>query len=136
MPKLLLHVDELRVESFDTLPTSAVRTRTVRAHQDTDFTCAEKGTCGEQTCDSCQDTCKPPTCGGHHTCGDWTCEGSCPKDTCDGNTCGGEQSCAGTCDGWTCEGTCGENSCNSCQDTCEQTCGTTCLSRDPCCDGA
>jgi hypothetical protein len=110
MPKLSLHVDELRVESFDTLPWPVAHLRTVRAHG-ADFT-PENKTCGEDTCDSCPHTCKPPTCGGHGTCGGLTCDGSCPKDTCEGNTCGGEESCGGSCEGWTCVQTCPVKPCN------------------------
>lgn len=103
MPKLSLHVDELRVETFDPLPWQAARAGTVRANQgETDFSCPGNKTCGEKTCNSCDDTCSPPTCGGHDTCGGLSCEGTCPNDTCEGHTCDGGQSCGGSCKGWTC----------------------------------
>jgi len=103
MPKLSLHLDELRVETFDTLPWPAMHARTVHGHQgDSEFTCPpDHKTCGGDSCDSCV-TCEPPSCGGNPTCGDFTCEGTCPKDTCIGNTCDGAKSCGGSCDGWTC----------------------------------
>ncbi|HYH81887.1 MAG TPA: hypothetical protein VEX86_18915 [Longimicrobium sp.] len=78
MRKLTLYPDDLRVESFDTLPTAAGLRRTVHGHQDatdarkdgdTDagFTCdggkSCKFECTDHTCETCPDTCSPPSCG-------------------------------------------------------------------------
>jgi hypothetical protein len=85
MKTLRLHLDDLSVETFEPLPPPRSHAGTVRGYDregKTDscpgnFTCDNK-TCGEKTCDSCPDTCKP-TCGGEGTCGGFTCEGNCPS---------------------------------------------------------
>jgi hypothetical protein len=84
MHKLKLHLDDLRVESFDTT--------TVRKEKGTVFgeqcTCPSACTC--PGCPSCDATC-PATC--PYTCDDASCGASCGG-TCDGS-CDGGYTCAG-----------------------------------------
>ncbi len=98
MKKLNLNLEDLKVESFDTLP---------RALNDQEGTVQGYGTpplisCGETACDETCLSCDP------------SCNGTCQGNTCEG-TCG--RSCGGTC-GHSCGGTC--NTCGglSCVPTC------------------
>jgi hypothetical protein len=89
MKKLALHLDDLRVETFEPLPPESVR-HTVLGHQgktpeSCNDTCPNYDTCGgftcpqpdctNDSCDSCVHTCKP-TCGATCLSGDPRC---CPE---------------------------------------------------------
>jgi hypothetical protein len=87
MAKLRLTLEDLAVESFDPTPSRAPRIGTVRAHEDTEFSCLScfctrytveyfcgeslDGTCNDQTC-----ACTSPNGGG------WACpvtyDATCP----------------------------------------------------------
>ena len=90
MRKLALHPDDLRVESFETLPAAALFRRTVHAHQDDadarsgGANCVKTETCdGKFTCDggmSCDFKCTDNTCDTPNTC--HTCESRCSDAFC------------------------------------------------------
>jgi len=85
MKKLGLKLENLRIESFDTLPAQPRVSGTVQGHQGTYNTCNE-------TYETCAGTCQ-------HTC-DYSCNGTC------------YESCRGTCTGPSCNGTCaGQSTC-------------------------
>jgi hypothetical protein len=95
--RVKLNLDDLLVESFDTLPGALVQPKgTVRAF--------ETDTCGLVT-NPCYSGCQT-------VCGEATCEGA----TCQGPTCQG-----GTC--YTCELACGGSQ-QSCQFTCTPACAS------------
>jgi hypothetical protein len=76
-PKLVLNLDALEVESFDTVRGITANRGTVRGHA-TEYTACDclsaGGTCNPTFCeDSCLGTC--PTCG-------VSCEGTCGPETC------------------------------------------------------
>ena len=107
MDRIKLNLDDLRVESFDTLPESVVSTRaTVKARGDTplcletyDYTiCYPESICGGwgQTCD--------PACAG-----DYTCVGG--GNTCPAGACLTQND--PTCHGWTCWTCYGGNTCQA-----------------------
>jgi hypothetical protein len=92
--KLKLHLEDLRIDSFQTTPAEKPK-GTVFGEQ---CTCHTQCTCpGCPTCNaSCNGTCGASceaTCGG--TC-EWTCEASC-NGTCDCGTGGGFSQCDYTC---------------------------------------
>ena len=82
MKKLRLHLDDLRIDSFDTTPSEKPK-GTVFGEQ---CTCYTQCTCpGCPTCDAtCASTCV-------NTCDDASCAGTC--DACTGPTCGDQYSC-------------------------------------------
>lgn len=94
MKKLNLNLEDLRVESFDTLPAPQGEKGTVQGYGTPPLV-----SCGETACDdTCFGTCEQ------------SCNGTCEGDTCEGtcyNSCGGtcSASCGGTCN------TCGSLSC-------------------------
>jgi hypothetical protein len=100
MNKLRLHLEDISVESFSTLPAS-VRLGTVDGHQ------MSQTTCQQIICD-CTDPTNNATCPG-------TCANSC-NGTCDA-------SCNGTCNGCpsgsTCDASCGLTCGVSCDYTCQ-----------------
>ncbi|HEU4556618.1 MAG TPA: hypothetical protein VFS20_02170 [Longimicrobium sp.] len=91
MRKLTLHPDDLRVESFETLPAAALFRRTVRAHQDDADADARSGGA------NCE---KTETCDGKFTCnGGMSCDTECTDHTCDTpNSC----TCESPATGWCC----------------------------------
>lgn len=96
MKKMKLDLEELSVETFDTLPGSSGKAGgTVRAYLNTEEIISCISFCEACTGDTC-DTCAA------------SCGGTC-------NTCS-------TCGGSTCEGTCGENTCNGCGTNPWETC--------------
>lgn len=98
MKKLVLKLDELHVESFDTTSTGSGARGTVEGHDDPDLPWQNQ----TMTCFSCAGTCELSVCFGN------TCYASC--ESCFGScygTCG--DSCA-SCD-FSCNGTCGEGTC-------------------------
>jgi hypothetical protein len=102
MHKLKLDLDQLAVESFDTIPSDGARRGTVQGFGPTPLI----------TCNTCYDTCA--SCGG-------TCDNSC------GGTCycgSGYYTCGGSC-----YGTCTEPSCDvTCHTNCQQnSCAHPCL---------
>lgn len=101
MNKLRLHLEDISVESFSTLPAS-VRLGTVDGHQMSQTTCQQIiCDCGGETNNA---TC-PGTCA--HSC-NGTCEASC-NGTCNG--CPSGSTCDASCD-FTCGTTCDGNTCN------------------------
>jgi hypothetical protein len=98
MKKLVLKLDDLHVESFDTTSNRTAARGTVEGREDPDL----PGKYETFSCFSCNGTCLLSDCFGH------TCGFSC--DTCNG-------SCFGTCDAscdscdFSCNGTCGEGTC-------------------------
>ena len=110
MEKLRLRLDDLRVDSFETVKRESEK-GTVFGEQCTCWT-----QCGQNTCPGC------PTCGAscNGTC-EYSCNGTCYE------TCG--NSCWGTCNEYTCAWTCAASCAGSCPpDTCYYTCdqGMTC----------
>jgi hypothetical protein len=108
MNKLRLHLEDISVESFSTLPAS-VRLGTVDGHQMSQTTCQQIiCDCGDPTRDAtCLNTCGN-SCGG-------TCDVSC-NGTCEG--CPSGSTCDPTCD-YTCEG----QSCQYCTQIGQIICG-------------
>ena len=111
--RVKLNLDDLVVESFDTLPGgSAPAEGTVRAF--------ETQTCGlvSNPCYSgCESQCS-------YSCGT-ACGGSGCNTECGGYTCNGETTCGGGGQTQTCgltQNSCGGNTCDSCQFTCTPAC--------------
>jgi hypothetical protein len=107
MGKLRLQMEELSVESFETVAQRDTRRGTVRAH----------ASWGEETC-------RPILCPGgdptdYQTCPN-TCANTCAY-TCDDVTCA---TCANTCQA-TCEYTCDDATCATCRTDCFGPCGGT-----------
>ena len=100
MKKLTLNVDDLRVESFSSLPAELSSEATVQGHAMSRFKdyCSDNSVCvchsAEFTCLSCNGTCDVFE--------NTACNGSCDYTPCVGS-CNG--SCFGTCDA-TCDNTC------------------------------
>lgn len=104
MAKLKLEMDELVVDSFETLPVRDTRRGTVEGHATWD-------TCRPLVCTETQE----PT--AYYTCPN-TCANTCAY-TCDDVTCA---TCANTCQG-TCEFTCDDATCDTCRTDCFGICG-------------
>ncbi|HEX8905972.1 MAG TPA: hypothetical protein VF771_14075 [Longimicrobiaceae bacterium] len=95
MKKLTLNLDELAVDSFDTVPTAG-RRGTVQARSGTTY--------ADESCNgTCDHTCYPDSCAScDFTCGSCaSCGGTCAV-SCGAATCGGADTCGGTCDYATC----------------------------------
>ena len=105
MHKLSLYLDDLRVESFDTLPAAAGLRRTVRGHQESVDSCEGNRTCGGEDCNAPAGSDDDPSCKDVTFCGGFTCNGGqscdteCTDHTCNDPTC---QSCESVCTDWCC----------------------------------
>ena len=107
--KLKLNLDQLEVDSFDTISRGAAGRGTVRGEQCTCYTnctCPGCPTCYASCNGTCDATC-PATCA--YTCDDNTCAGTCDCGTYD-YTCEGCTLYDGTCRGY---GTCGIYPCKA-----------------------
>lgn len=100
--RVKLNLDDLVVESFDTLPGS---------------TGPQKGTVRAFETDTCWLVTNPCYSGCDTQCGGAQCNPT--QDTCVGNTCDQTCDCGGVSDGGTCNG---GNTCGSCQFTCTPAC--------------
>jgi hypothetical protein len=96
MKKLSLDLDQLAVDSFDTVGDAAHRAGTVRGHGFTDTTCAQRVCdCPTGSGDTCDDACNTEDCptaafgcgSGFHTCVQPSCFYSCPSTCAEGDTC-------------------------------------------------
>jgi len=96
MKKLSLDLDQLAVDSFETVGDAARRAGTVRGHGFTDTTCAQRiCDCPTGSGDTCDDMCNTGDCptadfgcgSGFHTCQQPSCFYSCPSTCAAGDTC-------------------------------------------------
>jgi hypothetical protein len=140
MKKIKLNLDELQVQSFDTMPTSGHASRkpgTVHG-QDTDVDFCVSVQTDDATCYTCAGN---NTCGGDLGCAGWTAYpcggGGGVSDACH-TADGGYDTCINTCDGLvTCNTVCWSGPAQTCGASCGGACGTggTCDATCDACSG-